>query len=244
MRAPIFRAALAATCLATPVILSGPIAAHEFSGGDLHIGHPYSHPTPGVAPSGIVYLTIRNDGAVADTLIAVEAAGFEGTSLHRTEMEGGIMRMFPQEGGIAVPPGETVTLEPQGLHIMLEGLGGDPMELDERIPVTLIFERAGRIDVVVNVDPRGEGDAVVDHSQHMMQDASAEAVSSESSMRPIEVAFAAEVAGAPFACGTAFDGLGTAETEVTFTDFRLYVTEPMVVRADGTAVPIVLDDDI
>lgn len=143
-----------------------PLSAHEFSGKDLEIGHPYTHPMPGVAPTAIANLTVTNTGTEPDRLVAVEVTNFEGASLHRTEIADGIARMRSQPDGIVIPPGETIAFEPNGYHVMLEGLGGDPIELDETFPAVLIFERAGSVEIVINVDPRGAGISGGDHSDH------------------------------------------------------------------------------
>ena len=143
------------------------VQAHDFASDDIVIGHPYTHPAPGVVPTAITYLTITNSGDRADRLVGVEVSDFEGASLHRTEITDGIARMLPQSGGVEIPPGKTVAFEPSGLHVMLEGLGGDPIEFGESYPATLVFERAGRIDIVVNVDPRG-GRTEMEHGDHEM----------------------------------------------------------------------------
>lgn len=140
--------------------------AHEFSGGDLTIDHPYTHPTPGVALTAITYLTISNAGSISDRLLAVDAPDFEDASLHRTEIVDGVARMRSQADGVVVEPGQTVLFEPGGYHIMLEGLGGDPIEPDETFEATLIFERAGRVDIVIAVEPRNTRSMETDHGNH------------------------------------------------------------------------------
>ncbi len=57
-----------------------------------------------------------------------------------------------------------------------------------------------------------------------------------------EVRFVAEIAGQPFACGQSYQ-LGTPKRAVMPSDFRFYVTDVALLRADGTAVPFRLPDD-
>lgn len=59
----------------------------------------------------------------------------------------------------------------------------------------------------------------------------------------VEIPFTAEVAGAPFACTDSFSGLGSAATEVQFLDFRLFVSSANLIAADGTRVPVALEQD-
>lgn len=141
------------------------VQAHDFADGDIIVDHPYTHPAPGVVPTGIAYMTITNAGDQPDRLVGVEVSDFERASLHRTEVADGIARMLPQSDGVEIPPGETVAFEAGGLHVMLEGLGGDPIELGETFEATLVFERAGRIDIVIAVDPRGAMPRM-DHGDH------------------------------------------------------------------------------
>ena len=59
----------------------------------------------------------------------------------------------------------------------------------------------------------------------------------------VEIPFTAEIAGAPFACTESYAGLGSAATEVQFLDFRLFVSSANLIAADGTRVPVALDQD-
>ena len=56
------------------------------------------------------------------------------------------MKMRPIEGGLEIKPGETITLKPSGLHIMLMGLK-HPLQEGSAVKVTLKFENAGTIDI-------------------------------------------------------------------------------------------------
>ena len=62
-----------------------------------------------------------------------------------------------------IPPGQTVSLERGGYHVMFMGLTG-PLTEGEMHKAVLIFERAGRVEVEFMVDPPG-GDGGHDHSQ-------------------------------------------------------------------------------
>lgn len=136
--------------------------AHEYKIGDLVIDHPIAYETPVTAMSGGGYLTITNTGGQADRLIAVQA-DFPRVMLHTTEMKDDVARMMHIDG-VDVPAGETVSLAPGGMHVMFMGLDGNPFEVGEQIPATLVFEQAGAIEIIFNVEERS-GDAT-DHSMH------------------------------------------------------------------------------
>ncbi len=60
----------------------------------------------------------------------------------------------------------------------------------------------------------------------------------------VELQFAAHVAGAPFDCNTTYNGLGAAgDASAHFTDLRFYVSDVVLIDADGTEVqaPLVAD---
>ena len=65
-------------------------------------------------------------------------------------MDGAVMRMRGLPGGLALPPGQAVTLKPGGFHIMLEGLNA-PLKRGETIPLHLTFAKSAPVDVVATV---------------------------------------------------------------------------------------------
>ncbi|BBI71429.2 hypothetical protein HAALTHF_12940n [Vreelandella aquamarina] len=70
------------------------------------------------------------------------------------EMDGDVMRMAPLPGGIELPAGESVTLAPGGLHLMLMELGS-PIVEGEPVPVTLEFQHAEPMEIELQVLPVG-----------------------------------------------------------------------------------------
>ncbi|MEM9523114.1 MAG: copper chaperone PCu(A)C [Pseudomonadota bacterium] len=146
-------------------ITGQPATAHDFTIGDLTIDHPIVFETPRSAMSGGGYLSVTNNGTSSDRLIEV-SADFPRVRLHMTEESDGVARMIHVEA-IEIPAGETVVLEPGGAHVMFMGLNGNPFEVGEEIPATLIFEQAGRIEVVFKVESRDAATGErTDHSGH------------------------------------------------------------------------------
>lgn len=145
----IFAALVAAASLA------GTAGAHDYKLGDLEIGHPYAIATPASAKSGAGYLSITNIGSQPDRLLAVKA-NFPMVVVHSTEVDAaGVARMTAVDG-LEIAPGETVTLAPGGMHVMFMGLTA-PWAAGDEIDATLVFEKAGQIEVQFQVQPRGEG---------------------------------------------------------------------------------------
>ena len=151
--------------------------SHDYNVGDLIVIHPVAKTTPATAMTGAGYLAITNNGDTSDSLIAVEA-DFQRVMIHDTKVENDIASMFHIDAA-EIAPGETITFAPGGKHIMFMGLGGDPFEAGETFPATLVFEKAGRLDVEFNVETleqivetlgKGGGAKDVDHSGHGMDD--------------------------------------------------------------------------
>jgi len=145
-----FCAALAAA------VLTGTAAApHEYHLGALDIGHPYAVETPPGAAAGAGYLSVTNTGSTPDRLLAIRT-DFPRTQIHAVETDAaGVTRMHPVEA-LDIPPGATVVLAPQKLHVMFLGLG-EPLVAGTAIPATLVFEKAGEIPVEFKVEPRTAG---------------------------------------------------------------------------------------
>lgn len=131
-------------------LAAGLVAGHEFALKDLHIGHPYARATPPGARAGGAFFTVENRGSQDDRLIAVASPAAAGAELHTMAMDGNVMRMRALRT-IDVPAGAKVALQPGGFHVMLLDLK-QPLAVGEKIPLTLTFERAGTIEVTVNVE--------------------------------------------------------------------------------------------
>ena len=124
-------------------------------------------------PSSAAYLKITNNGVSDDRLIAVKAAIAQRVEIHSMEMDHGVMRMRAVDGGLAIAAGDSVTLAPGGLHIMLMGLTTD-LAPDTQHEIILVFEKAGDIkltgtakrpeDIMMNI-PGHDASHNQDHSK-------------------------------------------------------------------------------
>ncbi|TKD01360.1 MbnP family copper-binding protein [Polyangium fumosum] len=65
----------------------------------------------------------------------------------------------------------------------------------------------------------------------------------DESPQTVALQFAAKVGDEPFACATTFEGLGTTKSTANPLDFRMYVHDVRLVRADGAEVPLALEQD-
>ena len=71
------------------------------------------------------------------------------------QMQNGVMKMRKvSDEGVAIAPGNTVTLAPNGYHLMLIGPKAQ-LKVGEKLPVTLKFKSAGPIKVEFVVESMG-----------------------------------------------------------------------------------------
>jgi periplasmic copper chaperone A len=114
----------------------------------LEISLPWAAVTPTGAKVGAGYLTIANPGE-ADKLLGAASPRAKKVEVHEMKMEGAMMSMRPVES-LDVPAGATITLAPGGYHLMFIDIDA-PFVEGQTIPVTLTFEKAGAVDVVLSV---------------------------------------------------------------------------------------------
>lgn len=126
------------------------VHAHDYKVGDLAIAHPIARATTATAMSSAGYFEVTNTGDVADRLIEVRA-DFPRVMMHDTKIEDDIATMFHVDA-VEIGAGETVTFMPGGKHVMFMGLNGDPFEVGEKVPATLVFENAGTVEITFNVE--------------------------------------------------------------------------------------------
>ncbi|WP_420134888.1 copper chaperone PCu(A)C [Rhodopseudomonas sp.] len=163
------------------LLSSAAVQAAEVKAGDLVIDQAWSRATPGGAKVAGGYLTIENKGTTADRLLSGTADVSGKVDIHEMSMDGGVMKMRMLEKGLPIEPGKTVKLAPGGYHIMFQELKS-PLKEGDKVPVTLQFEKAGKVQVtfdVQGVGAKAPGDAggsmmkmdhgTMDHSGHGMK---------------------------------------------------------------------------
>jgi copper(I)-binding protein len=128
--------------------------AHGYKAGNLSIQHPWARETAVGQEAGGGFLVITNSGAREDRLVAGESSVAAEVQLHTMTMDGGIMRMRQVKDGIAIPAKGMLELKPGSFHIMFIGLKR-PLKAGERVPVTLRFQRAGKVRVAFAVEKVG-----------------------------------------------------------------------------------------
>ncbi|MEN3292103.1 MAG: periplasmic copper chaperone [Burkholderiales bacterium] len=143
-RSIIALAAFAVTAAAT---------AHDYKAGELAIAHPYARATVPNQPTGAAYMTIENAGRNADKLIGASSPVAKAVQIHSMSMQGDVMKMR-EVSNIELKPSTKTELKPgDGYHLMLIGLK-QPLKPGDKFPITLNFEKAGKVEVSAWVEDK------------------------------------------------------------------------------------------
>jgi len=148
---PCFRTVLCllAACLAATIA-----AAQDYAAGAIKVSKVWTREVPAGSKVAAGFLSITNTGKEPDTLVGGSfpfAGKFE---VHEMKMAGGIMQMRQLTPGLTLKPGETVVLKPGSLHLMFVDLKQGPKR-GTPVKGTLIFEKAGKLEVEYQVAPIG-----------------------------------------------------------------------------------------
>ena len=152
--------------LAGALLIGASACAQEYKVGDLRIQHPYARTTAPNQASGGAYVSIENTGKNSDTLISASAPVAKSVQMHTMSMEGDVMKMREVQY-IELKPSSKIAMKPgDGYHLMLIGLKQE-LKAGDKFPLTLNFEKAGKIEVSVAVEER---DAKADKSMSMRKE--------------------------------------------------------------------------
>lgn len=140
-----FRAVFAVTSVALVLTACG--------GGDsVSVEDAWGRPSPMEASNAAFYMQITGGGD-DDTVVSASSEVCSVTELHETMMDDGVMSMEERPDGFPIPAGETVSLEPGGLHVMC--IGADTLEVGDEVTVDLEFVEAGTVSVVAEIRESG-----------------------------------------------------------------------------------------
>ena len=143
-----------ALAAALAALLATPVRAEDVKAGDLVITQAWSRATPSGAKVAGAYVTIENKGGAADKLIGGSGDVAGRVEIHEMAMDNGVMKMRPLDQGLVIEPGKTVKLAPGGNHMMLLDLKTQ-LKQGDKVPVTLQFEKAGKVNVSLDVQGVG-----------------------------------------------------------------------------------------
>jgi copper(I)-binding protein len=145
-------------------VIAGAAFAHGSTVGDIEIGHPYAKPSlPGTTNGAAYFATLENTGNSADRLLRASTPMATRVELHTMAVDAqGVMRMREIDG-LALAPHAKIQMHPgSGMHLMLIGLK-EPLKDGARFPMTLDFERAGKVEVTVIVEGDSSGGGAAGH---------------------------------------------------------------------------------
>ncbi|WP_273690410.1 copper uptake system-associated protein [Ketogulonicigenium vulgare] len=132
--------------------LSTSVAAHEFVLQDIQIIHPAVPASPPGATAAPLYMALSNNTDSADRLLGIETP-YGPVRFRRPVTAADGTTRFEGMAWIDVPPGGIVVLSQGAMH----GVFDIPAPLHEggEIPVTMVFEARGRVEMHLMIDPVG-----------------------------------------------------------------------------------------
>lgn len=132
------------------VALSGAAIAQQagqtVSVGAIRVEAPWTRATPGGARVAGGFMKITNTGSTPDRLVSGSADVSARFEVHEMAVIDGVMKMRELAKGLDIAPGATVELKPGGYHVMFIDLK-KPIAQGDIVRATLVFEKAGKVDV-------------------------------------------------------------------------------------------------
>ncbi len=133
-------------------IVVGIATAHEYSSNGVTVAHPWARATPGGTNISGAFLEMKAAARHRDRLVGARSPGAGAVELHSRIMESGAAKMRRVDA-IALKAGaSSVILKPGGYHLMLTDLPA-PLKEGDLLKLTLVFEKAGEIEVEATVEP-------------------------------------------------------------------------------------------
>jgi periplasmic copper chaperone A len=134
-----------------PLALFGAVLAQS---SGLTASDAWIRVTPGTDVAA-AYFTLHNGGAQPVVVTGVSSPRVAMAMIHETRTVNGQSTMRAHEQ-LSLAPGETLRLEPGGLHVMLHQQSR-PLAIGEAVPLILQLQGGGTVAVTARVRPLGAG---------------------------------------------------------------------------------------
>lgn len=139
----------------------------------MEISTPYAFAAPAGARSAAAFMTLnypapKEGEIIPDRLMSVETPVAGKAEVHTNVIESNTM-MMREVNSFPLPPTGRLALSPQGTHIMMMELR-QPLAAGDVFPMTLVFEKAGRVDVEIPVRAPGDIPAEAVPSSTVVED--------------------------------------------------------------------------
>ncbi|WP_018952876.1 copper chaperone PCu(A)C [Thioalkalivibrio sulfidiphilus] len=152
--------------LLASLAFASPVFAHHAVCDVEVVGEPWVRSTPPNMKITAGYMSLRNISDTDRRLVAAHSpvSGRVELHTHVHDMQTGMMQMRHVEH-IDLPAGQTVALEPGGLHIMLMDLNTD-LQPGTDVPLTLEFDDGSTLEIMAPVRRMTMGGHHQGHGQH------------------------------------------------------------------------------
>lgn len=110
----------------------------------------WGRPSPGSAANAAFYMSIHNNGSELEVLVTADIDICAKTELHESIVDDNSVMSMHHVDKIGLPPGETIHLEPGGLHIMCIDRQAE-LEPGDQIPITLHLAHEGDLSVEATI---------------------------------------------------------------------------------------------
>ena len=137
---------LTVSALFLALALPGAVMAHSFSQGDIRVMHPWAS-VAATGASSPVYMTLTNAGTEPDKLLAVEAKAAGRVEIQKAKKGSGATS-YETIPAVDLGAKKTVQMQPGGMRVLLSDLK-EPLRHEYTVPLTLVFERSGRVEIQV-----------------------------------------------------------------------------------------------
>jgi len=128
--------------------------------GQLRVALPGNPPVWELSDEVPISLLIRNEGRMDDHLIGGSTPIAQSVGVRRAFFVNGRRVTTAASGGIVIPAGATITLEPGTNHLALFGSRTGLLQ-GQLFPLTLQFERAGDVTILARVRRRVDAAGIV-----------------------------------------------------------------------------------
>lgn len=150
---------------AAALLASSVVYAQHYTAGDIHVFDPYARPTVSHQPTAGAYVGLENMGKTADRLISASSPVAKRVEIHSMSMDNNVMKM-KEVGEVQLAPDTEIVMKPgDGYHLMLIGLN-QRLKSGDKFPMTLVFEKAGKVEISVAVDSKGGKSGEHQHGHH------------------------------------------------------------------------------